>query len=83
MPIVMVGPDCATGVRWAKRRRDSVHLLNPASPASWAGELRRLADDEALRGRLSAAALAAGDNDFDPSAIRHRFLKSLAANVAG
>jgi glycosyltransferase involved in cell wall biosynthesis len=81
MPIVMIGPDSATGVRWAKSRRDAVLLLDAGAPERWESELCRLVSDEGLRSRLGAAALSAGANDFDPVVIRQRFLTTLA-NVA-
>jgi len=78
MPIVMIGPDSATGVRWAQRNREAVHLLRSAAPESWASDLRRLAEDADLRGRLAAAALLAGHQQFDPVTIRHDFLAALS-----
>ncbi len=78
MPIVMVGTDSATGVRWARRHPEAVLLLEADAPESWSGELRRLARDEDLRARLAAAALSAGREEFDPVSIRRDFLRVLS-----
>lgn len=77
MPIVMVGPDCATGVRWARRHPEAVHLLKGNAPETWAGELGSLAADAGFRTQLAASALLAGAQDFDPWAIRRNFTRVL------
>lgn len=81
MPIVMVGPESATGLRWAKRHPEAVFLLEGGKPTTWAGDLRRLASDGDLRARLAAAASAAGRQQFDPVKIRSEFLRVLSQAV--
>ena len=81
MPIVMVGPDEATGVRWARRNPEAVLMLNAADPGSWAAEFRRLAADPQLRSSLGAGALEAGARDFDPVAIRKKFQNALSVEA--
>jgi glycosyltransferase involved in cell wall biosynthesis len=81
MPIVMVGPDSATGVRWARRHPAAVLLLEADARESWSGELRRLARDGDLRARLAAAALSAGREQFDPVSIRREFLRVLSQSA--
>lgn len=79
MPIVMVGPDEASGVRWARRNPEAVLMLSAADPGLWAAEFRRLAADPRLRSSLGAGALAAGARDFDPLLIRGKFQNALSA----
>jgi glycosyltransferase involved in cell wall biosynthesis len=78
MPIVMVGPDCATGMRWAKRHPAAVLTLDSQAPEAWPGQFQRLAAEADLRCRLGSEALKAGAKDFDPVAIRSHFLASLS-----
>lgn len=82
MPIVMVGPESATGVRWARCHPEAVHLLKADAPHTWSDDFRRLASGAQLRSSLAAAALEAGVNDFDPVAIRSRF-RSALCDAAG
>jgi glycosyltransferase involved in cell wall biosynthesis len=78
MPIVMVGPDCATGARWAKRHPSAVLTLDSQAPEAWPGQFQRLAAEADLRCRLGSEALKAGAKDFDPVAIRSHFLALLS-----
>ena len=77
MPIVMVGPESATGVRWARRHPEAVHLLEADAPHTWSDDFRRLASSAELRCSLAVAALEAGVDDFDPVVIRNRFWSAL------
>jgi hypothetical protein len=77
MPIVMVGPDCATGVRWARRNLQAVYLLDSALPETWGAAFGRLASDAEHRSFLGARALEAGMRDFDPLVIRGQFQRAL------
>jgi glycosyltransferase involved in cell wall biosynthesis len=78
MPIVMVGPDSASGVRWAKRNPAAVSLLRADAPDSWSSDLQLLAEDADFRGRLAASAWLAGREQFDPAQIRAAFQNCLA-----
>lgn len=78
MPNVMVGPDCATGVRWARRNPSAVLTLDSQAPEAWMGQFQRLAAEADLRCRLGSEALKAGAKDFDPLSIRRYFLASLS-----
>jgi glycosyltransferase involved in cell wall biosynthesis len=79
LPIVMVGPESATGVRWARRHPEAVHLFQGHESESWAHELRNLAADPGVRHDLATAALAVGNKDFDPASIRRQFLAAVLA----
>jgi len=82
MPIVMVGPNSATGVRWAKQNPEAVHLVEASASNALCDELSRLNSDVKLRASLAAAALKVGSRAFDPVVLRSRFLQMLceAAN---
>jgi len=77
MPILMVGPECATGLKWAKRNPGVVLLPDEPTHEGWVASLERLRGEAPLRAALGAAAWAAGGRDFDPAAIRSRFLRAL------
>ncbi len=77
MPIIMVGPEVATGVRWARKHPGCVLLLDPDSPQTWFGSLREIADSAPLRISLASRALDAGLQEFDPVQIRSHFLQCL------
>jgi glycosyltransferase involved in cell wall biosynthesis len=77
MPIVMVGPDCATGVRWARRNLQAVCLLDSSLPETWGAAFGCLASDAEHRSSLGARALEAGARDFDPLVIRGQFQRAL------
>lgn len=77
MPIVMVGPECATGIRWARRHPDTVYLLDVAAPQRWRVDLERLCADVGLRSALGGGALRQGALDFDPLTIRRKFQSAL------
>jgi glycosyltransferase involved in cell wall biosynthesis len=81
MPIVMVGPDDATGVRWAKGNAKAVHLLPAGEPEKWTAVLQQLTSSAQLRSSLGQGALEAGARDFDPVHIREKFLSALSAEA--
>jgi hypothetical protein len=73
MPIVMIGPESATGVRWVRRHPDAALLLDHLNPCSWPAALEMLRDSAPLRESLALNAGKAGGHDFDPVEIRRRF----------
>jgi len=73
MPILMLGPECATGVRWVRRHAEAARLLRTDAPETWAGELRSLAADAGFRTQLAAGAAQAAMQEFDPARIREEF----------
>jgi glycosyltransferase involved in cell wall biosynthesis len=83
MPVIMSGPETATGVRWARRNPKAIHLLPRNRLETWAEELARLREDGNLRHELAAEAWRAGARDFDPVAIRRQFLSCLKEAAAG
>lgn len=77
MPVVVSGPDYATGVRW------TLNNLGPDATAGNPGQLeailRRLASEAGFREASARRALDAGRRDFDPARIAADFRGHLAA----
>ncbi len=77
LPVIVMGPPFATGVAWARRNPDAALVLGDDDPAAWAAALTALRGDGPRRVALARGAVAAGDRDFDPAAIRRAFLDHL------
>jgi glycosyltransferase involved in cell wall biosynthesis len=82
MPVITMGPDYATGMRWARRHPDAVMSLTENDPAAWVAALTTLRDSPQRRVALVHAALEAGARDFDPVAIRRQFMDALIRSRA-
>ena len=83
MPVLILGPAHATGVKWGLANRSAAVTVSDDDPAAWVAALRRLRDEPALRRSLGEQAVAAGDRDFDPAGIRRQFLAHLSAVTEG
>lgn len=79
MPVIIGGPEYATGVKWGLRNPDACLVITEQQGAAWLSGLARLRTDSELRLRLSNGAVAAGRRDFDPAAIRSAFISALCA----
>jgi glycosyltransferase involved in cell wall biosynthesis len=75
MPVIISGPDYATGVRWGLQNPAACLVINDREGHQWKSELVRLRDDPNLRMQLSINAVEAGNRDFEPTAIRTKFQK--------
>jgi glycosyltransferase involved in cell wall biosynthesis len=82
MPVLIVGPPWATGVRWGLVNARAALTIADSNPAAWTAALEQLRVDAELRRSLSEEAVLAGDRDFHPGAIRQCFLEHLCAVVA-
>jgi hypothetical protein len=80
MPMLLVGPESATGVRWGQRHPEAA--LTGTSPDSVRPMLLRLRSDGDLRVRMSRAAQAAARAEFDPVLIRKEFVSMLRQAAA-
>lgn len=77
MPVVVAGPDHATGVKWGLQNPSAcVTLTSPDGP-EWLATMKRLRDDKEWREALAANAVSSGRRDFDPFVIRSRFQQTL------
>jgi glycosyltransferase involved in cell wall biosynthesis len=73
MPVIVSGPEYATGVRWAARNPKACVCMELANPAEWRAMLVRLCNDSDWRLALASGALSAAGGDFDPETIRRKF----------
>jgi glycosyltransferase involved in cell wall biosynthesis len=80
MPVVISGPEYATGVRWGLRHPDATLTVAAGSADQVRAAFERVRDDAALRRRLAEAARRAGDADFDPQRIREGFMGALSGH---
>ncbi|MDI1335072.1 MAG: glycosyltransferase [Lacunisphaera sp.] len=81
MPVIVTGPDYATGVRWARANAAAVVVASGADQAEMTALFQTLATDHAARRQLAERGWAAGQRDFDPAAICAQFLAHLNAAV--
>lgn len=95
MPVIVSGPEFATGVKWARGEggedfdRFNFDILNRARngavPCTTREKLvaclERLKKDGGMRCELARRAVEAGKRDFDPVKIREKFWKILAATA--
>ena len=77
MPVIVTGPDYATGLKWARCHPEAVASYSGADIEGVARLFKRLRDLGVIRVALAKAAFEAGNRDFDPAAIRAHFLKAL------
>ncbi len=82
MPLLIAGPDYATGVKWGLKNPNSCIVITARDGQSWTSELARLRDDSNLRVQLSSNAIQAGNRDFEPKAIRAFFQQALICAAA-
>jgi glycosyltransferase involved in cell wall biosynthesis len=82
MPVIVTGPDYATGVKWAAHHADAV--VHYASPdlGGLARIFERLRDDADERFRLAQSGYTVGNREFDPALIKMQFLTSLRKAAA-
>ena len=78
MPVVVLGPPFATGVRWALRNPNAAVCITEPQPAAWVVALRKLTESADQRLTLADAAYSAGERDFSPSKLKTQFLVSLS-----
>lgn len=84
MPVIVMGPDYATGVKWALRNVDAVLALTDDEPMRWLAAMEDLRTSPKLRVALACGALVAVRRDFDPISILERFqsiLRHVGQNV--
>jgi glycosyltransferase involved in cell wall biosynthesis len=77
MPVIVMGPEYATGVRWALRNTDAVMAIIDDEPAKWLEAIEGLRASPERRINLARCAPVVGDRDFEPTSIREKFLNAL------
>lgn len=83
MPVFIVGPPTALGVKWALQHPGAALVNTEDNSTAWAHDLIQLRESAALRESLSQGALAAGARDFDPLKIRRQFLRHIQESSCG
>jgi hypothetical protein len=73
MPMVMVGPEHATGIIWGREHPAAAIVETDPQLASLPGLLACLRQDPAKRTEMAAAAAHAASMEFDPQVVRQRF----------
>lgn len=73
MPVMIMGPEYAAGMRWGLRNQEAVFTITEDQPSEWLAALEEIRTSPERRTNLARAALAAGLRDFDPVSIRNRF----------
>jgi glycosyltransferase involved in cell wall biosynthesis len=79
MPVLISGPAYATGVRWGERHGGAALTVSGDSEKALQSAVIRLRDDASIRVKLATEALIAGNDEFDPAAIRTLFMNTLRA----
>ncbi len=77
MPVLVFGPEYATGVQWGLSNPDAALVVTQNNPAQWAQVLGQVQEFSDLRASLSQQAVIAGDRDFSPAESRHKFINCL------
>jgi Glycosyltransferase Family 4 len=77
MPLLIVGPAYAAGVRWGLRNPEAAITVTDQSEASFMAACSLLRESAAKRQELAANALVSGEKDFTPSRLRKIFYDSL------
>jgi len=81
MPVIVVGPPYAAGVRWVEQRPGSALVISDKHPDLVRTELVRLKSLPDWRVRLAEGALAAG-SAFDTRIITRQFLTAITTAAA-
>jgi glycosyltransferase involved in cell wall biosynthesis len=77
LPVIVRGPDYCSAVRWARETEPFAIVLDDPGEAALARALDDLAADAALRERLAAASLAAGERHFRAEVAQATFLAAI------
>jgi len=73
MPMVMVGPEYATGIIWGLEHPQAALVEFSAGLENLPARLNQLIGDAALRFNLAGGAAGIAQQDFDPQSIKRRF----------
>ncbi len=77
MPILVTGPEDATGYRWAQRHREAAVTTGGYAPEILAPALKILASDGENRTKLAQGAAQAAKTEFDPGKIRTLYVQKI------
>jgi glycosyltransferase involved in cell wall biosynthesis len=85
MPVIVTGPDYATGVKWSQQHSEAIATYSAPDIDGIRRLLNRLRSSNEYRVRLAMRGFEAGNRDFDPIAIKSQFeqcLLDVASKVA-
>jgi glycosyltransferase involved in cell wall biosynthesis len=77
MPVLIIGPEYATGVKWGLSNSNAAMVVTENNPLAWINAFNQLKESVSLRQALSQGAVVAGSRDFAPMAIRQQFLNAV------
>lgn len=78
LPLFLLGPAYATGVRWGLDHPGSALVVTERNPAAWRQALLRLTLEPELRVQLAGGAQHIAAESFSPAASHRRFHQALA-----
>lgn len=78
LPLFLLGPACATGIRWGLDHPGTALVVTSREPAAWRHALLRLKQEPELRVQLAAGAQQIAGLEFAPAASHRRFHEALA-----
>lgn len=81
MPVIITGPDYATGVKWGINHPQAALTIATAKEEAFVKALQNVRQSPELRTSLAMNALKARNVDFDPAAIRERFYQFLDSAI--
>jgi hypothetical protein len=82
MPMLLSGPEIATGVRWGMRHPGAALVVTDPGSPECAATLESLRTDHALRERLAYGSASVAAGEFDPGAVRLRFAEMMRKALA-
>lgn len=83
MPVIVSGPDYATGVQWAKNNPDACALINHYDVSAWPPLLAKLSKCGDFRMNLARGAVSAGEGEFSPDVIEQAFARRMIEIAQG
>jgi len=79
MPVLISGPDYATGVKWGIQNQEACIVITEQFGPTWLKTLASLKARPDLRSKLAVAAVTIGNRHFDPKAITNSFNRNLCS----
>ncbi|MGI0480758.1 hypothetical protein ACN4EE_08200 [Geminocystis sp. CENA526] len=77
MPILIFGPEYATGMQWGLQNIQSVLTITENNPDTWTEVLFKLRESPSLRTNLSHQAIMVGNSDFSTDIIQEQFINHI------
>ena len=83
MPVIITGPNYATGMQWGVTHPDAAVVVPATDPSELGAVLTRLRNEGAYRASLAGGALRASTGELDPDRIDETFRRGLQILVDG